>query len=360
VALVERSDFTRFRIGETLEPRLGPLLAEVGVACDGDVPWAVPSPGTASAWGSSVVTKRPTVLDPHGRAWRVDRRAFDQTLFERAGLLGAAVFPRAGVAEVGWEAGCWTFTIVSGDRVLLGRAPFVVEATGRHGASSFAPAGRRRWLDRLVGVAILGTVTIRATSRHGDGPLIESTPGGWWYSVALPSGEMLAVFFTDADCLPGGRDRLLEFLGAELQRAERTRERIELGGGSSERHRVQCFDARSSIRQVAASDRWAATGDALIAVDPLCGQGVTQALGAGFEVADWLAGPRGREGTVPDWARRAAERFNRYMEERIEIYSRETRWRELPFWQRRLGTRDRSVSTAGMVGGALRATEEEV
>jgi flavin-dependent dehydrogenase len=232
-----------------------------------------------------------------------------------------------------------------------------VAAPGRHGASPFAPPGRRRWLDRLVGVAVLSTATIGTTSRHGDGPLVESTPGGWWYSVGLPSGETLAVFFTDADCLPGGREQRLRFLEGQLRMAERTRARVELEGGSPEPYRVQCFDARSSIRQVAASDRWAATGDALIAVDPLCGQGVTQALAAGLEVADWLASPPARDRTVPEWARRAAERFNRYMEERIAIYSRETRWRELPFWQRRLGTRDRAVpAAAGTDGGSLRAT----
>ena len=114
VALIEASDYARFRIGETLEPGVHALLERAGFRCDGGVPCAVPCQGTGSAWGSSRVTLRPGLGHPHGRGWRLDRRAFDQRLFEEVGALGAAVYRSARVVDASRKAGWWHFGIASG------------------------------------------------------------------------------------------------------------------------------------------------------------------------------------------------------------------------------------------------------
>jgi flavin-dependent dehydrogenase len=93
---------------------------------------------------------------------------------------------------------------------------------------------------------------------------------------------------------------------------------------------------RSSIRRTAIADGWVAVGDALMAFDPLCGRGITEALLSGVEVADRLVqfSHTKIEG-LPIWATNAAERFNSYCAQRAAIYGAERRWGDMAFWQRR-------------------------
>ena len=67
VAIVEASDFSRFRIGETLEPSVRPLLATLGIEVGADYRWWAPSTGVVAAWGQPSATHRPSVLNPYGR-----------------------------------------------------------------------------------------------------------------------------------------------------------------------------------------------------------------------------------------------------------------------------------------------------
>ena len=45
VAIVEASEFSRFRIGETIAPSVRPLLAQFGVEAGDDCDWSAPSTG---------------------------------------------------------------------------------------------------------------------------------------------------------------------------------------------------------------------------------------------------------------------------------------------------------------------------
>jgi hypothetical protein len=193
------------------------------------------------------------------------------------------------------------------------------------------------WLDRLVGVAIRGDGARWPASRLDGAALVESGRCGWWYSVGLPSGEMLVVFFTDADYLPRRRVAVFRFLEAQLSATEGTRERASFVSQEGGRPTLTVFDARSSVRRVVKTEGWVAIGDALMACDPLYGRGVLDALSSGIDVADWLSDrPEvGRE-AVPAWIARAATRFNRYVVDRAMMYGQETRWADSAFWQRRL------------------------
>ena len=333
VAMVEAGDFTRFRIGETIAPSVGSLLTRLEIPIGEDCNWELPAKGIASVWGKPSVEMRPSIFHPYGRGWRIDRRLFDRKLFETAGQAGATVFTNSRVEEVCRRAGRWEFEIVSDRFNMQGRAPFVVEATGRKGGSTFAPRSPRLFLDRLIAVAILGAV--RDKGPFAESALIEAAPYGWWYSVGLAEGQALAIFFTDADLLPHGKANISSFLKQQLQ-SEYTRRRCPFIEECLTRQLWKTFDARSSVRRVVVSDGWAAAGDALMAFDPLSGQGVTEALNSGIEVAEWLLNqPARKSASLPAWVEAASIRFNDYIEQRLLTYGYEKRWSGLPFWQRR-------------------------
>lgn len=334
VAIVEAGDFTRFRIGETVEPSIRPLLKRLGMQIEDDCGWATSSPGVTSVWGRPKAELRPSIVTPYGRGWRLERRLFDRALFEHAGASGAELYPGSRARGVSRRKGRWEFTIISRGRTVHARAPLVVEATGRNGASKFSPSKSRLWFDRLVGIAIF-----RQGGPAISGPqaaLVEAGPCGWWYSVRLPGGRELAVFFTDVDLLPRRKAHVGEFLEQQLRETEFTRDLRGLTPKEPESITWRAFDARTSIPRIAATDGWVAVGDALMAFDPLSGRGVTEALSSGIRLADWLLNQHSEmAGRMPGWVEQASAHFNDYLRQRLRTYMGEGRWSHLPFWRRR-------------------------
>jgi flavin-dependent dehydrogenase len=336
VAITEAREFSRFRIGETIAPSARPLLARLGVAVGEDYDWSAPSTGIAAAWGQPAAARRPTVLNPHGRGWRVDRKSFDRTLFEQARSIGAAGFTRCRLVAAERRANLWTFALKSPTRLVHGQARWIVAATGRGANTPLAPSRSRFWLDRLFGIALIGDAADCAQARAPAPATVEAAPAGWWYSVMIPDGRLLTVLFTDADLLPKGKRALGAFLHDQLSRSPLMRAGLESRKAFIERGLWTGFDARSSICRTAIADGWVAVGDALMAFDPLCGRGVVEALTSGMELADCLLRPgQAQRAALATWAASVAQRFNAYRAERTATYAMETRWADMVFWRRR-------------------------
>jgi len=74
VALIEKTDYSGLRIGETLPPPARQPLTELGV-------WdaflrrsPLESPGTRAAWGSARCHENEFIFSPYGRGWHLDLR----------------------------------------------------------------------------------------------------------------------------------------------------------------------------------------------------------------------------------------------------------------------------------------------
>lgn len=312
IAIVESSDFSRFRIGETLDASVRPLMLRLGVELAGQK-WLAPCNGVAAAWGRPTAARRPSFLNPHGGGWCVDRKDFDRTLFNQARNVGAAAFTRCRLVAAERHAGSWRFDLHSGRQNLTGRAKWIVAATGRSANTPLAPRRSRLWIDRLVGIALLGEYPRCPSVGAPATAIVEATSCGWWYSVHVPDGRRIAVFYTDADLLPKGNHDRAAFLLKELDQGPLTRSACEYVGTIIAHHRFKGFDARSSIHRFAMSDGWTTVGDAMMAFDPLCGRGVSEAISSGIEAADWLL----QSGTedpdaLPSWIQPNANRFNQY------------------------------------------------
>jgi flavin-dependent dehydrogenase len=332
VAVVESSDMKRFRIGETISASVASFLRPLGVGISSA---ALPAPPVASAWGHANANIRPCILNPYGHDWLVDRRQFDRLLFERAGRDGAHLLLASRIVSARRCKRMWHFDIAASGSIIPGRSPFVVEATGRNGRSRFETTTSRLWIDRLVGVAIKGP-QVTTEGPHSGAPMVEAMDRGWLYSVVLPGGRMLIVLFTDSDLLPKQRRKVDGFITEVVLSSKQTRKRCRLRADGRLGCKLLVFDARSSIRRVAATDGWLAAGDALMAFDPLCGQGVARALSSGLQAAELLLeGERRRRESVMAWTENNAQKFCEYVTQRLKTYSIETRWSDSVFWRRR-------------------------
>lgn len=100
-------------------------------------------------------------------------------------------------------------------------------------------------------------------------------------------------------------------------------------------HNTRSLGTSSQVAR-AAGTGWLAVGDAAQSYDPLSGQGVVKALESGLAAAATIATHRAGDPLALDRFASAADiEFQQYQARRVDYYSREARWSDSVFWQRR-------------------------
>ena len=152
--------------------------------------------------------------------------------------------------------------------------------------------------------------------------------------VSAPTVSEVPGHMTDADIYAGARKQSANYWLRQLERTTHTRARVESC--------VPAFDLRIIAANTSRLDRvangnWLAIGDAAMAFDPLSGQGVSKALQSGLRAAgsidQYLTG---NTSALRDYAMAAEQDFDGYLLTRRIFYSREQRWPQSAFWQRRI------------------------
>jgi flavin-dependent dehydrogenase len=278
------------------------------------------------------------MLGLHGGSCRVERNLFDRALFEHAEQAGAKGFTRSKITSLEMDEGNWNFDLQSERDTMKGRARWVVAATGRNRRAPGTRSQYRHWLDRLIAISMISNCDPPANLSQSAIHL-QVASGGWWYSVTTPSGRIVVVFFTDSDLLPRGKRTQSDFMFTQLSEVALPAPATKAAATCLEGCRWIGFGARSGIRNIGMSKNWIAVGDALAAHDPLCGKGITYALGSGIETADLLleSGSDVGTGRRSRWADRVMRNFNAYAVERLANYGLERRFATSTFWQRRCG-----------------------
>jgi flavin-dependent dehydrogenase len=326
-ALVLDRGARRTGVGETLPPAGRNSFEALGLWKEFTAGGHLPFFGNRSCWGSDEVHDQDFLYDPNGAAWRLDRNAFDSMLQHAAREAGAGWFPHASVASFKRLGSRWRLTArTAGDEIEIDAA-LVMDASGRSSSFARSLGVERLHHDRLIGI---GGVLQAARDVQDTRTLVESSPGGWWYSGIAPGGELAVVFFTDAD-LPAARQATSDDGWRDL--LKKTVHTLQRVGGAPV---LGTMPANSSTLARCAGDGWLAAGDAAAAYDPLSSQGILTAL-SGAELAfhatmHYLRGNH----TALERYRSAVERaFAIYLHNRSAFYRVERRWGQQEFWQRR-------------------------
>lgn len=328
VWLVEREQYERVRIGETLPPRARPLLASLGLPINLAREGHMPVPGILSAWGSADAHCNDFIVNPYGNGWHLDRPRFDRMLGGRACDLGVTLHERTTVTACEPEGDGWRVGL-NGDGVPATLScRFLVDATGRRASPVKRRAGRRAVHDRLIGVA-----AFMPAAQADRRTLIEATCEGWWYSALLPEDRQIAVHMTDADTITRGPGGLSAFLEERLRNAPLTRERFGTVSGAAH---VQPFAAMTCAYERVHGDNWLLAGDAAMTWDPLSGQGICKALESGMRAGRAIdQALDGDGGGLADYAHWTRARFADYLRASARYYGAERRWPQAAFWRRR-------------------------
>ena len=328
VGLVDASGPGEARIGETVPPRINPVLVHLGVWEEFARGGHCPSYRTTAAWGDSRLNGHEFLFHAHQVGWRLDRAAFDRMLVKAASSRVSAYIPAKVVALVR-QTEEWRVSLSDG---AAQTARFVVDATGR------AAALARRCRLRPVNFDRLVACSLRAGSRSdgAEGLMIETFAEGWWYTAAIPGGDRVLVCMTDAD-----RVRPLELASARgfvrlLAKTEHMRRVADLGDAFG---RPAIWPAGSRFLASTTALPLLGVGDAGLCYDPVSGDGIVKALRSGvfasYAIADWLR--RGDPRGLSRYRLMLQREFATYCRTLREYYALEQRWPDQPFWQRRHG-----------------------
>jgi flavin-dependent dehydrogenase len=355
VVLIERSHFDALRIGESLAPAVQPLLADLGLWPQFLALGPLPSYGTRSLWGGAMPQLHSHLVTPWGCGWHVDRLSFDCMLAQAARRAGATLLCETTLLRCDKSADGWALTLRernedgSEDKVSRLTARIVIDATGR--SSRLAPwVGAERFLlDHLVGVA--AQFDGLETTAEGY-VMVETTADGWWYTAPVPGGRMMVMLMTDSDLCARADLGSLSVWRGRLEAVEATHGRVA-GGTPVWGPRVLSAFSQRLLRRGDQRVPWLAVGDAALAVDPISGSGVVRALRTARAAAEavfaLLKGqtPHPIELYEADRDRECTT----YLQERAMYYGIEQRWKESPFWQRRLHAAGQVDPAAGVTTG---------
>ncbi len=338
VALVDAPREEGLRVGETLPPRIEPILDHLKVRDAFTADRHRPSYRTVSAWGGPELVSNEFLSQAHQTGWRLDRARFDAMLLAKAaGRATHIVGKVAGAAHVDAE---WRVRLANG---VTCTARFLVDATGRGAVMARQNGARVETLDRLVGIVV---VFADATD-DGVGLLLETFADGWWYTAALPAGRRIVACMSDADLVRSlGLNRSDGFMRA-LEATRHVRHAVAgaqpLGSPALRPAGSRCIVRDSALPLLC-------VGDAASCFDPVSGQGIFKALRSGifasYAIGDWLL--RADDAGLRRYRRLVTDEFAAYRKTLAEFYAMERRWAERPFWQRRVASEAPATVTASM------------
>ena len=329
VVVLDRSIRNRSAMGETLPPVANALLSDIGVAESFSKQGHLPAEGIVSVWSDSIPRANDFFVSAQGVGWNLDRALFDAMLLEEAEKAGAQICRGASLVsclETGereWRLqirrkenkSAWIF------------AKYLVDASGRTGASRGLSPSPRVFADQLIGVA-----RFYASENQSRYMLIEAVDDGWFYSVGMPDRHVVTVYFTDADIYSRARRTKKDCWRDQLHKAIHTEQRLR---GALQYGGDRIVTAATSRRAQVIGPGWISIGDAAMSFDPLSSLGIYKAMDSGIQACDWVVGAlrhNVRVGRYADWSNHV---FERYMMQRLKTYREQRRWSGSPFWKRR-------------------------
>jgi flavin-dependent dehydrogenase len=338
VAVVERQAFPRYMIGETLTPAVESLLKQAQVLGNSELRDFPHTTGNLSAWGSSDLYYSAHSTENNFCGFQVERAVLDSMLLASAQGAGASLLQPCWPTEAHPEPEGWCVKVrfQSGASVSI-TTRFLCDATGR---SRFLARRLRLGVrndGRLVGLIAYWQQGSGVVMADQCNTLVESIPGGWFYTAGLADSRRVTGWMTDRDLLPEHLHACAKQVYCDaLAQTQYIRERLQ---GAAWNGAVRIFAANPTIVGRVAGSNWLLIGDSASTLDPLSSQGIqkaiTSALAANVVVQTILSRPDHTEPAIEFYQEREETTYRLHIDSLARLYHRETRWIDQPFWKRR-------------------------
>lgn len=329
IAIVDKNDFSKVRIGETIQPPTASLLKELGVWDTFLNDTHLPSFGVASAWGTGELVYSDFIFKGRGNGWHLNRNLFDQMMLRAVLQKGVKLFHH-NFTEVTKDNQSW---IIDCEEQIL-QANIVVDATGR--ATTFAKkqGSNKVFFDDMHSIYTywkpLPSILKKTSTTHTQ---VEAVENGWWYTAYLPNNQLVVAFMSDKEEIKvKGLKHTQTFL-EQLNQTEHIKKRItnfELTASPTIKV------ANTYHLDNTTGENWLAVGDSASAFDPLSSYGIHKSLQNGIEAATCIKSTLdGDKSALNSYEQNVKKAFEDYLEIKHGYYQMEKRWTENPFWKSR-------------------------
>jgi flavin-dependent dehydrogenase len=317
VVLVERAEFPRKHLGESLTPGVRAMLESIGAGDVFEKAGALAVESVLVNWDDGLRER----IDPESRGTLVDRGRFDALLLKHARSVGVQVFQPAVSRDCSPFAEGWRITVERGGETINVSARFLADASGR----AFATRGRKR----RTGARTTAYYAYWQGSDLPKRPRIEAGDDTWYWGVPIPDGTYNTLVFVDPRTYtPDAVHEMVAHSGL----LERCRDIHLLSP-------FQAADATPYIDEESVTYHSIKVGDAALSIDPLSSSGVQKAIQtalSGAVVVNTLLRRQELRGAAMEFYRSsltdASERHRRWAG---EYYGAAAATRKGEFWRQR-------------------------
>ncbi len=332
VTLVERSDYNEIRAGEHLLPEAKPLLAQLKVPKSVWDKNCFECSEILSVWGTSKLSHNESIWNPYGGGVILNRSFFDSNLADYAEQCGATLLKNTSFVSCKREKNRWTLDLKRDGKIVNMEADFLIDATGRSSRVVKSLNGKHVEYDGLICIA--GFINPeKNNNQKAPYVLLEACRDGWWYSVQLFDGRMVATYMTDRDMLVDSKQKPLEFWKDRLEESPHTQSRLRAYDAPAE---VFIRPSQSHKLETVYGDGWLAVGDSAISCDPLSSAGILKGFKMGIQAAETIQKHfDGDTEAFDKYNQQVKKDFDEYLKTRAYYYRLVMRWPKSKFWTRR-------------------------
>jgi flavin-dependent dehydrogenase len=317
VVLVERAEFPRRHLGESLTPGVRALLQASGAGDVANEAGALPVESVLVNWDGELRER----TDPEAKGMLVDRGRFDAALLDHARTAGVQVLQPAIFRECLRVAEGWRIAVQQGGETISIGARFLADASGR----AFATRGRKR----RTGARTTAFYAYWQGSGLPKRPRIEAGPDAWYWGVPIPDGTYNTLVFVDPRTYASER---FQELVARSGLLEGCRD-IRLASP------IQAADATPYVDEESVTSHSIKVGDAALSIDPLSSSGVQKAiqtaLSGAVAVNTLVRRPESSEAAMQFYRSSLADASERHSNWAGEYYGAAAATRNAEFWRQR-------------------------
>lgn len=323
----EQGKATKKYFGETLSQSITSSLLEIGIQYSFQNIFMPAIDNSISSWGSHSIEKKSRLLHPSGFGWLFKRDEFEKILCQRLKETNTKIISSE-IISVTKKTTRW---VINFDKVSIS-SDLIIIAVGRDKLNPLQ-LPRKTSVDKLV-CCIL---SYKESNNHFDKSIyVDSSKNGWFYSIMNDSGNRVINYFTDGDLLNSKDEKQhIEFLKNEIKSLPSHSDVVTL----SDLNKIDFYkvvSANTTFRTSLFQEGVLVCGDTAQTYDPLSSQGITNAVKDGISLGNAISDYYdGNQNSFKEYEARRRINFVEYLKNRHVIYSKEVRWKNNPFWERR-------------------------
>jgi flavin-dependent dehydrogenase len=323
IILIERCNFPREHVGESLTQGVFTLLKTIGVDLS-------KSSGDFTRYGASLQKwNNKFVRSESSESFLVDRSSFDHLLLSVAKKAGVTVLQPAEVVRLNNCDSGWEVKILHSEEFLTIHAAFLVDASGR---KSVLKGIKKKVAPTTVAISAYWR---NAVFRSGE-TILEAAPDHWLWGGKLPGGKFnVTVFFDPKINFVRSSNKIIEYYHSAIDRSQLLRKsrKGELIGN------ISAFDVTPYYYETPVQQNFIKIGEANFGIDPISSQGVQcailNAVQGAIVVNTILSDDQSFSDAAEFFEERQKETITRHSELASKIYATALGYQDHLFWQKR-------------------------